>query len=225
MPDCLGLRIDLKIFADAQIQRQSRANLVGVVDVEAQVRNVERELGLSRALEEVVVNSESKVREIGKSVGATERSILRLRIGIESAKGQVRQVRVRELDTELESVLPAQIADVIRDLPQSLVGAAAGEARITQLKVCATSDVAAGGNQQNRREGRIDQTGRSGILVIARKGGVNLVQKIAAVSVAPAGADLIVANKGVSQGALSEERGLGAEYEAARESRSGSSSD
>ena len=117
---------------------------------------------------------------------------MRLRIGIESSKGQVRQVGVRELDTELEDVLPTEITDVIRYLPQSLVGAAAGEARIPQLKVRASSTgFAAGRNQQNRREGRIDRTGRSGILIIAGKGGVNLVQKIAAVSVAPAGADRI----------------------------------
>ena len=69
-------------------------------------------------------------------------------------------------------------------------------------------------DSQNRRKHGIDHSGRRGILVVARKAGVNFVQQIAAIGVAPAGAGVVIAHESVGQRALAEKRSLGAEDKA-----------
>src|SRR6266481_6562786 len=44
--------VDLKILADSEVQRQTGMNLIGVVQIESQVRDVERKPWLARTLEE-----------------------------------------------------------------------------------------------------------------------------------------------------------------------------
>src|SRR5271169_2491238 len=76
------LGIKLKILAYSKIQRQVRPNLIRVVEVEADVGDIERELGLASALKKIVVDAEGEVRQAGKAIRSAEGTILRLRVGI-----------------------------------------------------------------------------------------------------------------------------------------------
>jgi len=100
---------------------------------------------------------------------------------------------------------------VVGDLPDSFIGASAGETRVAKLQVRASSRIATGGSKQHRRKNGIHHARRRRILIVARETGVNFVQQVAAVGVTPSSAGVVVAHEGVGEGALAEERRLRAE--------------
>src|SRR5712692_9014243 len=102
-----------------------RTNLIGIMKVQTSVRNVKRKLGLPGALKEIVVDSEGEVGKARKAVGATEGTILCLRVRIETAEGEICNVGIAELNSDLERVLSSQIAHMVGELPQRLVGTSA----------------------------------------------------------------------------------------------------
>jgi hypothetical protein len=60
------------------------------VKIKPIIGDVERKLGLARALKEAVVNAQGKVLGAVEAVRAAEGTILLLRVGIEAAEGEVR---------------------------------------------------------------------------------------------------------------------------------------
>src|ERR1700757_1896561 len=120
--------------------------------VEAQVRNVERELRLTGTLKKIVVNTQCKIRQTGEAIRSTESSILCLRVGIEASKSQVGKVSVRKLNSEPERMASAQVTHVVGKLPEDFIRAAARKTRITKLQIAASPGFAAGGAQQDCRK-------------------------------------------------------------------------
>src|SRR5215471_19382334 len=108
------LRIDLKIFAHAEIKSQPRISLKCVVKIETEIRHVERTPWLAGALEEVVVDAESKVRQVREAIRSTKCSELRLSIRIEATECQVSYMRVGDFCAKLERVLSMQVVCMIR---------------------------------------------------------------------------------------------------------------
>src|ERR1035438_3873903 len=110
-----------------------------------------------------------------------------------------------ELHSELQGVPASYIAHVIGNLPGGFVCASARKSGIAELKVGQIAFQIGGGKD------RIDLPGGGGKLIVAGEAGVQFVEQITSPGVAPAGAGVIVAHKGISERALAEEGRLGAE--------------
>src|SRR5450432_1867168 len=106
-------------------------------------------------------------------------------------------MRACELESELKGMFASQIADVVGNLPYRFVGASAGKTGIAELKVAASAAVifASRGLQQDGWKRGIDHSGGCRVLVVAREAGVQFVEQIAAISVTPAGAGVVVAHE------------------------------
>src|SRR5271165_3577388 len=110
-------------------------DLIRILRVKANVRNIEREFGIARGLGECIVNSQRKIRKARKRVGTGQRAVLALRIGVESTKGQVGNVALVAFDPELEIVFAVNVVDTLGKFPLSFVGPPARETGVAEFEV------------------------------------------------------------------------------------------